>query len=189
MGTHPQATIEAARLSTRSERCEWCREPRRGGAKPGRFCSPRCRIAASEARRAKPLLDLAESESYLAPRPLPQEPEARRDELKAVAASNNRFQLVVARWLALIYAGDSERALEHPTITSDVREWARRKRFQLEWTKPWIGSLFQCAWFEWTGGLRNSYHRGGNARQVKEWRLTAEGRAAYRAAKELMRCG
>jgi hypothetical protein len=188
MTTQPglfDATIEDFQPGTRTDVCLGCGEPLDTGSKQERYCSPACRIWHSKRLRA--------FEGYLAPRPLPPEPDARRDIAKAIAAANNRWQLAIGRWAALMCFGQYEDRLRYTanlgvqSIASDVRAWCQRHDIELEWRKPWTGSLFQCAWFERVGTLRNAHHTASNARQVKEWRLTAAGREAYRAAKELMR--
>jgi hypothetical protein len=118
----------------------------------------------------------------------------------AMGAANNRWQRSIARWAALMCFGadelqsESTRILQdegklrpRASIASDVRLWSERRGLGLQWEKPWTGSLFQgCPWFEATGTMRTAFHYQSNARKCFEWRLTEEGRAAYRAAKELM---
>ena len=51
-------------VSTRSAACKWCGEARSPDAKAGVYCSPKCRIAASMARRSAQRLTEREREEY-----------------------------------------------------------------------------------------------------------------------------
>ena len=70
-------------------------------------------------------------------------------------------------------------------MSSDARMFCEANGIELDWHKPWTGSLFQCEWFEWTGTWRPAYHEGSNARPVKEWRLSAAGCAVLRELRSL----
>lgn len=159
----PAATIATAPPGTRTDACISCGEPLGEDDKREQYCSAACRIWASKKRRA----------GYLAPRPLPGSPEARRDVGKAVAASNHSHDLVTARRLALRLL--SERGT---CIISDLRVYAAEKGFALPWHLPWVGSVFQHKWFEPTGERLMAHHRASNARKVNVYRLSAEGRLA-----------
>ena len=125
---------------------------------------------------SQPRLDF---EGYVAPRPLPESPVGRRDVGKAIAGSNNSHQRGAARELALEYLG-----AHGVGIVSDVRAFAKKKGVELEWSKPWTGSLFQHPWFAPTGERRMATHARGNARKVNEYRLSPEG---WSALKEMRR--
>lgn len=175
--TRTDATTEPNRPPTRSQPCEECGEPRKPDAKPGRFCSPLCRITNSEKRRA----------GYLAPRPLPEEPEAQKEIGIAIAVSNHRHEVAFARAAALLCIGERGTG-----IISHVREWAAKHGMDLPWEQNWTGGVFSLPpksrpldwWFEWCGRAA-TFHDGSKARWVNEYRLTAAGRAAYQRAKEL----
>lgn len=122
----------------------------------------------------QPRLDF---EGYVAPRPEASwSPERRRDVGKAIAASNHRWQLAKAQELALEYL-----ATHGVGIISDVRAYAASRGVALEWSKPWSANVFMLSpWFEPTGVRRKTFHKGGNARKVNEYRLTPAGRIALR---------
>lgn len=164
------ATVRAAHLT--------CAFPSCGRLLDGRqtkYCSPRHKNADYD--RLHPRL----KEGYLAPRPLPEEPEARRDAGKAIAAANHREDLELARRLALQML-----AARGTGTISDLREYAAAKGYDLPWHLPWSGAVFLFGaavsegWFEHTGERRNSTHKNGNARKVNVYRLTAAGREALR---------
>lgn len=89
------------------------------------------------------------------------------------AGRNNSEQRKIARVAAVVCFYENG-----PGIVSDVRAWCDKHDIELEWEKPWTGSLFQCGWFEATGEHRPAYHKRSNARAVKVWRLSDEGRFA-----------
>ena len=132
-----------------------CGKPRPSGAKPGEYCSSRCRREASRERA-----------------------EERRNRGKAIAASNHAPDLELARRLALEML-----AARGVGTISDLREYAAAKGHELPWHLPWTGSVFQGQpplWFEQTGIRENVRHLRGNWRKVNQYRLTAEGWAAWR---------
>lgn len=110
---------------------------------------------------------------------LRQRAKAKRDHGKVIAAANNRHQRTRARLAALQCLGT-----RGPGTISHLRVWCAEQKLELEWAKPWTGSLFQHPWFEPTGELENAFHEGSNARRVMVWRLTEEGHRAFRGAKE-----
>ena len=184
MSSQPDARIEAVQPSTRRNLCISCGGPRRSDAKPGRYCSPKCRILASDVRRGihrsrPPLLVIAEQ---------PPTPESRRNEGKAKAASNHAPDLELARRLALEML-----AARGVGTISDLREYAAERGYDLPWHLNWSGAVFLGGaaaahvkvWFEPTGQRRNSTHLRGNARKVNEYRLTAEGWGAWTRVEEL----
>ena len=120
----------------------------------------------------QPSLDF---EGHLAPRPAPTAPAAKRDRGKAIAAANHSPELDIARRLALRLLFE-----RGPSIISDVRSCAIQGGYSLPWHLPWVGSVFQHAWFEPTGARRMAHHAASNARKVNEYRLSQEGRLAVR---------
>lgn len=146
--------------------CSWCHGPRERksrGDRRARFCSDRCR---SEAFRAR-----GEWRKY-------RHQESRRRMAMDTARRNNRWQVVIARWGAL--KAFAARESGSGTI-SHVRLWLGKRGIDLEWHKPWTGSVFSCDWFTQTGRMIPAFHAGSNARKVAEWRITDEGWEALRS--------
>jgi hypothetical protein len=116
---------------------------------------------------------------FLAPRPYPTEPEARREVGKNTAASNHREHLERARGLALELL-----ATRGPGTIADLRDFAAERGVTLPFHLPWAGSVFLPhrkgeAWFEPTGVRQNTRHKDGNARKVNQYRLTMLGAAEW----------
>lgn len=144
-----------------------------------KYCSRRHSFADWD--RLHPRQPRLDFDSYLAPRPLPDSPGARRNVGKAKAASNHRDDLELARRLALEMLG--RLGTLGTCIVSDVRSYALRGGHQLPWHLPWVGSLFQYRWFVPTGARRMTTHIQGNARKVNVYALSPEGWATVRGAK------
>ena len=144
--------------------CSWCESwfsPRREHPNSEvLYCKDACRAAANRAE--------------------PKERKTKRARaLKAMgmdtAAQNNRWQLTIARWAALMCFR------EGASISCDVRAWCAARGIELEWAKPWSANVLHgCPWFQRTGERKPAYHEGSNGRYVNEYRLTAEGWAAVR---------
>lgn len=162
--------------------CPGCGEPFERTRKAKSHCSEKCKWLDWNRRNPR----RREATGWLVPRPTPASPEARRDAGKAIAAANHSADLELARRLAL----EMLAAAGVGTI-SDLREYAAARGHHLPWHLPWTASVFlppskREAWFEPTGVRLASRHAKGNARKVNQYRLTEEGRAAYRAVRELM---
>ena len=149
-------TVRRTRSEPRVAPCAWCTmeyTQRRHGA----FCSDICRKKAWNAKQERL-----------------REEEARKAEGLRKGAENNAHQREEARKAALkCFAAQGGRG-----IVSDVRKWCEKREIELEWWKPWTGSLFQHEWFQGTGAWKPAYHAGSSARPVREWKLTDEGWAA-----------
>jgi hypothetical protein len=149
-----------------------CQRPLLG--RQSKYCSPKHKSADYD--RLHPRLNF-EASGYLAPRPLPDSPEARRNTGKAIAAANHREDLERARELALEMLASGDEG----TI-ADLRDYAAYKGVELPWHLPWTANVFLpprdgAAWFEPTGERRATRHKRGNARKVNVYRLSQAGAA------------
>lgn len=169
-GAGAQAKCVGAHFSV-ERRCPECGSAFQATREWSRFCSKRCRQLSWEKEHPRaPLLVIAEQ---------PETPLTRRNEGKAKAASNHAHDLAVARELAL----EMLSARGVGTI-SDLREYSAAKGIELPWGLNWTGSVFlppgkgEPPWFEATGRRRNSRHKRGGGRLVREYRLSFAGRSA-----------
>lgn len=149
MSTQPGLFDGDAGIPTRSQPCVECGEPRKPGSKPGRFCSPRCRITNSEKRRA--------------------EEAAKKAAGQARAADAHAWELQVCRRIA--------REIAQATGTADierVRERVEDMGLELRWGN-WTWAVFRGEEWEPTGGFVEVRHRGGRRRGggVRVWRIKA----------------
>lgn len=161
----PCTRTDAPAPKLRPRHCEWCGEsytPETArAAKEQQVCKPACRAARSRA-------------SY-------EERERRRQ--RALKADGQRKALGkyhaearIAAFMALRMVGGAPLRF----TSSDLRSYCEVKGVYLDWSKNWVGGMFQrCPWFETKGRTVHASHPGSRARRVLVYWLSDEGRAVF----------